>query len=150
MKLLDRKIDSTVKAYSTSWLKSLNIPGASTILSNLLITFCVLFWSVTLTTMFGYDLKKGAGTLVFIGIWLSISLITFVAMRLMSKLGVDRSTRSAFILSAIIGPYVDLVTYHAWNLPVISHIIGFAGATIAFLFSLLLDKLLVRTPPNRG
>ena len=137
-----------MKAYSRSWLKSLDIPRASTILSNLLMGFSILFWSATLTAMIGYDLKEGFGTLIFIGIWVSFSLVILLVNRVLAKLAVDRSTRSAFMFSAIIGPYVDLVAYRAWNLPVISHLAGFAGSIVAFVFSLLVDKLLARTPPQ--
>jgi len=144
MKLLDRKIDASVQAFSKRWLKSLDIPRATTILSNLLIGFFILFWSATLTGLLGFDLKKGWGTLVFIGVWASLSLATLSAIRVMSKLGVDRPTRAAFMLSAMVGPYVNLVAYRAWNLPVISHIVGFAGSVLAFLFSLLVDRLLAR------
>ena len=141
MKLLDLKIDDFMRDYSRKWLKSLDIPRASTILSNLLIGFSVLFWSATITTMLGYDLKKGVGTLIFIGVWLSFSLTILLVNQMLGKLGVDRSLRSAFMSSAIVGPYVDLVTYRAWNLPVISHIVGFAGSILVFLFSLLVDRL---------
>lgn len=148
MKLLDQKIDDFIKDYSKRWLKSLDIPRASTIISNLVIGFSVLFWSATLTAMIGYDLKKGFGTLIFIGIWVSFSLVILLVNRALAKLAVDRSTRSAFMFSAIIGSYVDLVAYRAWSLPVISHLAGFAGSIVAFLFSLLVDKLLARTSPQ--
>ena len=148
MKLLDHKIDATVQEYSKKWLKSLERPRVSTILSNFLISFLYLFWSSALTTMFGFNLKKGIGTLIFIGIWLAFTLATFLALRAFSKLGVDRPISSAFLLSTITGLYVNLVTYHDWDLPVLSHMIGFGCSIVVFLFILIVDKLLIVTPPE--
>ena len=96
--------------------------------------------------MLGFDLKKGFGSLVFIAVGLTLTFIALLIIRLMAKIGIDRPTRSAMMLSAVIGPYVNMAAYHAWESPVISHIAGFIASILAFLLSLLLDKMLVRIP----
>lgn len=146
MKIVDRKIDNAVQSYWKNWLNSLERPHASVILSNIVLTFSILFWSASLTTQFGFDLKKGPGILVFIAIWLFISLGILLVTLLMAKLGVERRIRSALLLAAIIGPYINLIAYLAWDRPTVSHILGFVSSIIAFLFSLVLDKILSRNP----
>jgi hypothetical protein len=93
----------------------------------------------------GYDLKKGFGALIFIGVGLSLTLATILLNRVMAIIGLDRPIRSAVCLCAVIGPYVNLATYHTWNSPVISHIAGFIASIGSFLISILLDKVLEKS-----
>ena len=146
MKIVDRKIYTAVQSYWRRWMNSLERPRVTVILSNFVITFFILFWAASLTTQLGYDLKKGIGTLIFIGIWFLISLVVFSGSRLMAKLGVDRVIRSALMLAAVIGPYFNLIAYRAWNQPTLSHILGFVGSILVFLFCVILDKVVLRTP----
>lgn len=144
MKSPDQKIDASMQAFAKRWMKSLNRPRASTTLGYFFVGLFILFWSTSLTVVLGFELRKGFGTLVFIGIALALTFGTLSVVRLMALLGIDRSTRSAFLFSAVIGPYANSLAEHAWNLPAVSHIVGFAGAILAFLLSLSLDKLLQR------
>ena len=148
MRLPDRKIDASMQSVAKKWMKSLDRPRASTTLGYFFVGMFILFWSSSLTTMLGFDLKNGFGSLVFIGIGLSLTFATMLIIRFMSKIGIDRPVRSAFMLSAVIGPYVNMTTYHAWNSTVISHIAGFSASIIAFIVSILLDKLLERKPEH--
>ena len=145
MRLPDQKIDAPMRAYAKRWMKSLDRPRASTTLGYFFVGLFILFWSSSLTTMLGFDLKKGFGSLVFIGVGLSLTFVSLLIIRVMARIGVDRPTRSAIMLSAVFGPYVNLAVYHAWKSPVISHIMGFIASIFAFLLSLLLDKMLEKS-----
>jgi hypothetical protein len=145
MRLPDQKIDAPLRAYAKKWMKSLDRPRASTTLGYFFVSLFILFWSTSLTTILGFNLKKGLGSLVFIGVGLSLTLAAMLVIHLMAKVGVDRPTRSAIMLSAVIGPYVNMAVYHAWESPVISHIAGFIASIFAFLISLLLDRILVKS-----
>jgi hypothetical protein len=150
MRLPDQKIDAPMRAYAKRWMKSLDRPRPSTTLGYFFVGLFILFWSSSVTTILGFDLKNGFGSLVFIGVGLSFTLATRMIVHVMAMIGVDRPIRSAFMLSAVIGPYVNLAAYHAWNLPVISHIAGFIASIVVFIISLLLDKMLERNPTHVG
>jgi hypothetical protein len=62
----------------------------------------------------------------------------------MSRIGLERPIRSSLWLSAVLGPYVNLITYNLWNSPVVSHIAGFGTAILTFILSFLLEKTLER------
>ena len=141
----DPKIDAPMRAYAKRWLKSLDRPRASTTLGYFFVSLFILFWSSSITNMLGFDLKKGFGSLVFIVVGSTLTFFALLIVRSMAKIGIDRPTRSAMMLSAVIGPYVNMAAYHAWESPVISHIAGFIASILAFLLSLLLDKMLVRS-----
>lgn len=136
------KIDVAMQSYAKRWMKSLSQPRASTTLGYFFVGLFILFWSSSLTTLMGFDLKKGYGILIFIGVGLILTLPTIFINWIMAKIGLVRPIRSALWLSAIIGPYVNLTTYNSWNVPVISHIAGFIASILAFIFSFLLDKTL--------
>ncbi|OGO12029.1 MAG: hypothetical protein A2Y53_02930 [Chloroflexi bacterium RBG_16_47_49] len=138
----ERKIDAAMQSYAERWMKSIDRPRASTTLGYFFVGMFILFWSSSLTALLGFDLKKGYGALIFIIVGLSLTFTTIFINRLMTKLGLDRSIRSALWLSAVIGPYANLISYNYWHLPVISHIVGFAASILAFIFSFLLDKML--------
>jgi hypothetical protein len=138
----ENKIDAAMQSYANKWMKSLSHPRASTTLGYFFVGLFILFWSSSLTRQFGFDLKKGVGTLIFIGTLLLLSFSAIFVNNIMAKIGLERAVRSALWLSAVIGPYVSLTTYHKWNLPVVSHISGFAVAILTFNLSFQLDKLL--------
>ena len=144
MKPPDEKIDASMQAEAKRWLKSLDRPRPSTTLGYFFVGLFILFWSSSLTLFLGYDVKKGWGALVFLGIAILVTLPAMVSVRLMAIIGIDRPTRSAFLFSAVIGPYIDMVADHAWKMPTVSHILGFFSAILAFLISLLLDRLIDR------
>ncbi|MFZ0531703.1 MAG: hypothetical protein WAM09_00870 [Anaerolineales bacterium] len=146
MRSPDRKIDASMQSAAKKWMKSLDRPRASTTLGYFFVGMFILFWSSSLTAMFGFNLKNGFGSLIFIGVGLSLTFATMLIIRFMARIGIDRPVRSAFMLSAVIGPYVNMAAYHAWNSPVISHIAGFSASILAFIVSILLDKLLERKP----
>lgn len=150
MRSPDQKIDAPMRAYAKRWMKSLARPRASTTLGYFFVGLFVLFWSSSLTALIGFDLKKGLGSLIFIGVGLSLTFAIMFINHFMARIGLDRPTRSAFMLSAVIGPYVNLAAYHAWNSSVLSHIAGFITSIFAFLVSLLLDKMLERNPTQVG
>ncbi len=145
MKTPDEKIDASLQAFARRWMKSMDRPRASTTLGYFFAGLFILFWSSSLTNVLGFDLKKGWGTLVFVGIGLLITLPTLFLNRIMALVGMDRPSRSALLFSAVIGPYVYMAADHAWNVWVISHILGFAASILAFLISLGLDRLIDRT-----
>ena len=145
MRLPDQKIDAPMRAYAKRWMKSLDRPRASTTLGYFFVGLFILFWSSSITTLLGFDLKKGFGSLVFIGVGLLLVFVSLLIIRIMARIGLDRPTRSAIMLSAVIGPYVNLSVYRSFNSPIISHIMGFLASILAFLISLLLDKLLERS-----
>jgi hypothetical protein len=146
MRLPNRKIDASMQRVAKKWMKSMDRPRPSTTLGYFFVGMFILFWSSSLTAMLGFDIKNGFGSLIFIGIGLSLTFTTMLIIRFMAKIGIDRPVRSAFLLSAVIGPYVNMATYHAWNSPVISLIAGFSASIFAFIVSILLDKLLERKP----
>jgi len=146
MQTPDNKIDTAMQAYAKKWLSSLDNRRPSTSLGYFFVGFFLLIWSSSLTTQLGYDLKKGIGALIFIGIGLGLTLIIIMTNSLMTKVGLGRPIRSAIWLSAIIGPYINLSIYHLWKIPIVSHMIGFAAAILAFLISITLDKVLERKP----
>jgi hypothetical protein len=146
MRSSNQKMDASMKAYVKKWMKSLDQPRPSTTLGYFFVGLFILFWSSSVTNILGYDLRKVSGSLIFIGIVFVFTLVTWSLIRLMSIIGIDRPTRSALMLSALIGPYVNLVVYQGWNSLVISHISGFIASIFAFLVSLLLDKTLAKKP----
>ncbi len=150
MKPPDDKIDASLQAYARRWMKTMDRPRPSTTLGYFFVGMFILFWSTSLTSLAGFEVSKGIGALVFIGMALLLTLPTLFFVWLMAQIGVDRPTRSAFLFSAVIGPYVDMVADHAWKLSVISHILGFLAAILAFLISLVLDRLLIRPPKKPG
>jgi hypothetical protein len=139
-----RKIDTAMQSYTKRWLKSLDRPRASTTLGYFFLGLFILFWSSSLTTLLGFDLKKGYGALIFIVIGLTLMFTTIFINRIMAKIGLERPVRSALWLSAVIGPYINLTTYNSWNLPVISHLAGFFASILTFIISYLLDTTLER------
>jgi hypothetical protein len=150
MKLSDRQIDASMKAYAKKWMKSLDHPRPSTTLGYFFTGLFILFWSSSLTYILGYDLRKVIGSLVFIGFVFILAFVIWLLIRIMAIMGIDRPTRSALMLTAVIGPYIDLAVFHQWNSAVISHISGFLASIFAFLLSLLLDKTLEKKPKRDG
>jgi hypothetical protein len=142
MKSPDQKIDASVQAFAKRWMSSLDRPRVSTTLGYFFVGLFLLFWSSAITSLLGFDLNKGIGVFVFIGVGILVVFPTIFFVKLMARLGVDRPTRSAFLFSAVIGPYVNMVAQQAWHIPVLSHMLGFVAAIFAFLFSLLLDRLI--------
>jgi hypothetical protein len=140
----ERKIDTAMQSYAKRWLKSLDRPRASTTLGYFFLGLFILFWSSSLTTLLGFDLKKGYGALIFIVSGLTLMFTTIFINRIMAKIGLERPVRSALWLSAVIGPYINLTTYNSWNLPVISHLAGFFASILTFIISYLLDTTLER------
>jgi hypothetical protein len=134
------KIEHAMQSYAKKWMKSLDRPRASTTLGYFFVGLFILYWSSSLTSLLGYKINQGLGVIIFVGIGAGLFLVTFFTNRLMAKMGLDRPVRSAIWLSAVIGPYVNLVAFHAWQSPVLSHLVGFAAAVGSFLISIFLDK----------
>ncbi len=145
MKPPDNRIDASLQAFARRWMKSMERPRASTTLGYFFAGLFILFWSSSLTSVLGFDLKQGWGTLVFVGVGLLLTLPTLFFIRVMALVGLDRPTRSALLFSAVMGPYAYMAADKAWNVWVISHISGFAASILAFLASLGLDRLIDRT-----
>jgi hypothetical protein len=150
MKPSDDKIDASMQAYARRWMKSLDRPRPSTTLGYFFVGLFILFWSSSLTELTGLDLRKFLGVLVFLGFALILTLLTLLIVWIMTRLGLDRPTRSAFLLSAVVGPYVNMVAEQTWKMSVVSHVLGFLGAILAFLASLSLDKLLAKSAHKPG
>ena len=150
MKPPDSKLDASMQAFAKRWMKSLDKPRATTTLGYFFVGLFILFWSSSLTIYLGFELKKGVGTLVFIGLSILLTLTTLLAIRLMAVIGVDRPTRSALLFSAVIGPYVNMMVEHTWKMPTISHIAGFLASIFSFLLSLVLDRLFARPTRKTG
>jgi hypothetical protein len=140
----EHKIDAAMQSYAKRWMKTLDHPRASTTLGYFFVGLFIMFWSTSLTTLLGFDLKKGFGTLIFIGVGLTLTFATIFINRIMSRIGLERPIRSSLWLSAVLGPYVNLITYNLWNSPVVSHIAGFGTAILTFILSFLLEKTLER------
>jgi hypothetical protein len=143
MRLNESKIDIAMRSYAKKWIKSTNQQRVSTTLGYFFVGLFILFWSSSITTFLGLDLKSGYGALFFVFIGISLTFITIYLNKLMAKIGLKRPIRSALFLSALIGPYTYLSTYNAWNLPVISHIAGFFASVLTFILCYLLDTFLV-------
>jgi hypothetical protein len=150
MKPPDDKIDASMQAFTRLWMKSLDKPRPSTTLGYFIIGLFTLFWASSITTLLGFDLRRGWGALVFLGVGLLIALPIIFFVRLMAMIGINRPVRSAFLFSAVVGPYVDLLAENTWNLPVISHMLGFSASILAFLASLGLDYLFARIIKRPG
>jgi hypothetical protein len=150
MKPLDRKLNASVPVTEKKWINSIFWPRASSTLGYFFVSLFILFWSSSLINQTGFSLKNIWGILVLLGFILIFALITLLIASVLSILGLDRPTRSALFFSAVIGPYVDLLVEHAWKISVISHILGFLAAILAFLSSFLLDKLLAKSLRKLG
>jgi hypothetical protein len=144
MKLSDQQIDATMKAYAKKWLKSLDRPRISTTLGYFFTSLFILIWSSSLMHIFGFTVETLLGSLVFIGILILLIFLVWLLVHIMANLGINRPTRSAILLSAVIGPYVFMAIYMRWNSTVISHISGFMTSIFAFILSIFLDKTLTK------
>lgn len=142
MQFQDRKIDDAMQSYARRWMKSIDRPRASTTLGYFFIGLFILFWSSSISSLLGFDVKKGYGTLIFVAVGLTLTFTIILVNRFMVKIGLERPIRSALFLSALVGPYVNQTTYSSWNLPVISHIAGFIASILTFTISYLLDTAL--------
>ena len=150
MKISEDQIDASIKAYAKKWMKSLDRPRTSTTLGYFFAGLFILFWSSSLTHEMGLDVKTLIGALVFTGtVFILISLM-WLLIRIMAGFGINRSTRSALLLSAVIGPYIYMAVYQHWNSAVISHISGFVASICAFIFSIFLDKILSKKTNENG
>ena len=123
-------------------MKSIDRPRASTTLGFFFIGLFILFWSSSISSLLGFDVKKGYGTLIFVAVGLTLTFTIILVNRFMVKIGLERPIRSALFLSALVGPYVNQTTYNSWNLPVISHLAGFIASILTFTISYLLDTAL--------
>jgi len=142
MQFQDRKIDDAMQSYARRWMKSIDRPRASTTLGFFFIGLFILFWSSSISSLLGFDVKKGYGTLIFVAVGLTLTFTIILVNRFMVKIGLERPIRSALFLSALVGPYVNQTTYNSWNLPVISHLAGFIASILTFTISYLLDTAL--------
>lgn len=142
MQFQDRKIDVAMQSYARRWMKSIDRPRASTTLGFFFIGLFILFWSSSISSLLGFDVKKGYGTLIFVAVGLTLTFTIILVNRFMVKIGLERPIRSALFLSALVGPYVNQTTYNSWNLPVISHLAGFIASILTFTISYLLDTAL--------
>ena len=140
----ERKIDIAMQSYAKSWMKSLDRPRASTTLGYFFVGLFILFWSSSLTSLLDFTLNKEYGALIFVVIGLTLTFTTIFMNRIMAKIGLERPIRSALLLSALVGPYINLTTYNSWSLPVISHMAGFIASILTFIFSYLLDTTMER------
>lgn len=150
MKSSNEQIDASMKAYAKKWMKTFNRPRASTTLGYFFVGLFILLWSSSLTRMLGYNLSRISGSLIFILIGSGLTIVAWSVIHIMAKIGIERPVRSAILLSAVIGPYVNMATYNSWNSGVVSHIAGFIASIFAFLASFLLDKILMQKPNNGG
>jgi hypothetical protein len=135
----EKNLDSTLESTGESWPKLIFKPYSSTSLGNFFVGMFILFWSSSLTELFGYDHRHGYGGLIFSAVGLTLTFGTMYINTLMKKIGLDRSVRSALWLSAVIGSYVALTTY-PWGLPIFSEIAGFISSILTFLISYQFDK----------
>ena len=142
MQFQDRKIDVAMQSYARRWMKSIDRPRASTTLGFFFIGLFILFWSSSISSLLGFEVKKGYGTLIFVAVGLTLTFTIILVNRFMVKIGLERPIRSALFLSALVGPYVNQTTYNSWNLPVISHLAGFIASILTFTISYLLDTAL--------
>jgi hypothetical protein len=150
MKLSDHQIDASMKAYAKKWLKSLDQPRPSTTLGYFFTGLFILFWSSAITHLLGYDLSQIAGSLIFIGFLFVSGFVVWLLVRILAIIGVNRHTRSALLLSAVLGPYIDMAVYQKLNSAVISHISGFLASIFAFMASLMLDRALEKRNVKDG
>src|SRR4030065_2444359 len=111
----ERKIDIAMQSYAKSWMKSLDRPRASTTLGYFFVGLFILFWSSSLTSLLGFNLNKGYGALIFVVIGLTLTFTTIFMNRIMAKIGLERPIRSDLLLSALVGPYINLTTYNFWS-----------------------------------
>jgi hypothetical protein len=139
-----------MKAYAKKWLKTLDQPRPSTTLGYFFTGLFILFWSSTITNLLGFDLGKIPGSLIFVGLLFILGFITWLLVRIMAIMGINRPTRSALLLSAVLGPYVYMAVYQQLNSAVISHISGFLASIFAFLASLLLDRAMEKRSKKDG
>jgi hypothetical protein len=150
MKSSDQRIDTSLRAFARRWMKTFDRPRPSTTLGYFSVGLFVLFWSSSLSKQTGFNLNSIWGTLVFLGFVVILTLTSMLIVHILARLGIDRPTRSALLFSAVIGPYVNMLTARAWNISVVSHILGFLAGILAFLTSLLLDKLIAKPPSKQG
>jgi hypothetical protein len=148
MQFHDRKIDDAMQSYARKWMKSIDRPRASTTLGYFFVGLFILFWSSSISSMLGFDLKQGYGVLIFIAVGLILTFTIILVNKFMAKIGLARPIRSALFLSAVVGPYVNQTTYNSWNLPVISHLAGFIASILTFTISYLLDTTLEKYLKN--
>lgn len=135
-----------MQAYAKQWMKSFEKPRPTTTLGFFFVGLFILFWSSSITSLLGYNLSKGPGAFIFIGIALLLSILTILLNHVMSIIGIERPVRSGIFLSSVLGPYVNMLAENAWKSPTISHIAGFFASILAFLLSYLLDRIIARSP----
>jgi len=150
MKLSDHQIDASMKAYAKKWLKTLDQSRPSTTLGYFFTGLFILFWSSSITHLLGYDLSQIAGSLIFVGLLFVSGFVMWLLVRIMAIMGINRPTRSALLLSAVMGPYIYMAVYQKLNLAVISHISGFLASIFAFLASLMLDRAMEKRNGKDG
>jgi hypothetical protein len=144
MRSPEHKINAAMQSYAKKWMKSIDQPRIFTSPGYFFVGLFILFWSSSITVLLDFDIKNGYGTVIFIVIGLSLTLVTIYINKIMSKIGLERPLRSALMLSALVGPYVNLIVYNSFNLPVISHIAGFLASVLTFIFSYLFDTSMGR------
>jgi hypothetical protein len=148
------KIDLILHAYSKNWLKSLERARPSTSLGFYLTGMFVFLWASALTVQLGYNPGQPVGGLFFVGIGLGLAITAIFANKLLARTGIDRPTRSALWLGALVGPYVSLAIEIQGLNPTTSHLAGFGSAVFLFWLSIQIDKLVEifrkPTPPPQG
>jgi hypothetical protein len=109
----------------------------------------LLFWSSSLTTLIGFDLK-GYGALLFIVVGLILTYTIIFMNKIKGKIGFLRPVHSTLWSCAAIGPYVNLYINNSWNIPGISHMVGLFTSILTFIISYLLDTTLERNSIQTG
>ena len=140
----EHKINTAMQSFAKIWMKSIDQPRVFTTAGYFFVCLFILFWSSSITVLLDFDIKNGYGTVIFIVIGLSLTLVTIYINKMMSKIGLERPIRSALLLSALVGPYVNLTVYNSCNLPVFSHIAGFLASVLTFICSYLIDTSMGR------
>lgn len=137
-----------MRTIARQWLKNFDRPRPSTSIGFFFCGVFVFIWSSTITRTFGFDPYKDWGVAVFISFGLILAYTLILVNSLLSRLGLVRSLRSAFLFSALIGPFLAITTYNNSKIPVWGHLAGFGSALIAFCISLVVDQLTERKHPT--
>ncbi len=137
----DQNHNSSQENDTDSWMKSIAQPSNTTPLGYFFVGMSILFWSSSLTKLFGYDHTHGYGGLIFSAVGLTLTFLTIFVNRLMVKMGLGKSVRSGLWMSAVVGSYVTLTTY-PWGIPIFSNIAGFLTSILTFIVTYQVDKKL--------
>jgi hypothetical protein len=104
--------------------------------------YAAFIWASALVRAREYVIYRGVGSLIGIGLFLAIILGALEIDLLLAKLKLQKRTRSAIWIGAVLGPYAGIVASNSTP-PTMSHIIGVVTTLVGFTLSWYIDGKLI-------